>query len=112
METVQLLAHLLEHIAWHSSNICHHAFHFSFHGNWGPFSSLHTSVSVQVINVACWLAPNAYLVAVPCRWNGWNSEVINAFGVLRWTCWNTHFVIFLIQAHNLCAWTSPKGRPQ
>ena len=42
---------------------------------------------LHVVNLACWIGPNAYLVTVPCRWNGWNSQYVNAFGTLRWTCW-------------------------
>ena len=51
----------------------------------------------QVVNVICWIGPNAYLISVPCRWNGWNDEVLDAFGILRFSCWNSHFLIFLVQ---------------
>ena len=42
---------------------------------------------LQIVNLACWIAPNAYLLAVPCRWRGYLERVIDAFGILRWTCW-------------------------
>ena len=45
------------------------------------------SVIVQIVNLASWVAVNAYLASVPCKWNGWNSSVINAFATLQWTCW-------------------------
>ena len=47
--------------------------------------------------MTCWIGPNAYLASVPCRWNGWNNNVLDVFGVLRFSCWNSHFLIFLIQ---------------
>ena len=42
---------------------------------------------MQVVNLLAWLAPNAYLVSVPCRWNGNNYIVTISFIVTRWTCW-------------------------
>ena len=42
---------------------------------------------VQIVNLISWIAPNAYLAYVPCRWNGWNERVVDAFGAIRWTCW-------------------------
>ena len=42
---------------------------------------------LQILNLLSWLAPNAYLVSVPCRWNGTNWIVVVAFAVIRWTLW-------------------------
>ena len=42
---------------------------------------------LQILNVVFWIAPNSYVVTVPCRWNGYNSNAVNVFGVLRWSCW-------------------------
>ena len=61
-------------------HMCRHA------AGWLAFSPPPRS-AMQIVNLLCWIAPNAYLLAVPCRWNGWNENVINAFGALRWTCW-------------------------
>ena len=50
-------------------------------------SLVFASAVVQILNLVCWIAPNAYLASVPCKWNGWNSSVVNAFAILQWTCW-------------------------
>ena len=58
---------------------------------------------VQIVNLACWIGPNAYLVTVSCRWNGWNNQYINAFGTLRWTCWCVTILVLRTSALSLCA---------
>ncbi|KAK9808451.1 hypothetical protein WJX73_006949 [Symbiochloris irregularis] len=62
---------------------------------------------VQIINLFFWFLPNTYIVAgltrtpPDCRWF---SDVTNASGVLRWTCWNTLLLLFLIMGHSLLEW--------
>ncbi|KAK9808474.1 hypothetical protein WJX73_010216 [Symbiochloris irregularis] len=62
---------------------------------------------VQITNLFFWFLPNTYIVAglaktpPDCRWF---SEVTNACGVLRWTCWNTLLLLFLIMGHSLLEW--------
>ena len=40
---------------------------------------------LQIINLGCFLAPNAYVVAVPC---GWFQLPVHIFGAIRWSCWS------------------------
>ena len=42
---------------------------------------------MQIVNLLAWLIPNAYLVYLPCRWNGSNWIVTITTAVIRWTCW-------------------------
>ena len=61
--------------------------------------------AVQLINVCVWVAPNAILLRHNCLW--FEPFVIwSAF--TSWTCWNTIFLIMLIEAHNCAPWD--KGR--
>ncbi|KAL0035255.1 hypothetical protein WJX79_008828 [Trebouxia sp. C0005] len=60
---------------------------------------------VQLVNVCVWVAPNAILLRHNCQW--FEPFVIwTAF--TSWTCWNTIFLIMLIEAHNCAPWD--KGR--
>ena len=61
--------------------------------------------AVQLVNVCVWVAPNAILLRHNCQW--FEPFVIwSAF--TSWTCWNTIFLIMLIEAHNCAPWD--KGR--
>lgn len=61
--------------------------------------------AVQLVNVCVWVAPNAILLRHDCLW--FEPFVIwSAF--TSWTCWNTIFLIMLIEAHNCAPWD--KGR--
>jgi len=61
--------------------------------------------AVQLVNVGVWVAPNAILLRHNCQW--FEPFVIwTAF--TSWTCWNTIFLIMLIEAHNCAPWD--KGR--
>ena len=63
------------------------------------------SHAVQLVNVCVWVAPNAILLRHNCQW--FEPFVIwTAF--TSWTCWNTIFLIMLIEAHNCAPWD--KGR--
>ena len=42
---------------------------------------------LQVLNLIFWLAPEAYVTSISCRWGGYTQRPIDVFGVLRWTCW-------------------------
>ncbi len=68
-------------------------------------SSLVKPHAVQLVNVCVWVAPNAILLRHNCQW--FEPFVIwSAF--TSWTCWNTIFLIMLIEAHNCAPWD--KGR--
>ncbi len=68
-------------------------------------SSLVKPHAVQLVNVCVWVAPNAILLRHNCQW--FEPFVIwTAF--TSWTCWNTIFLIMLIEAHNCAPWD--KGR--
>ncbi|KAL4429984.1 hypothetical protein ABPG77_004354 [Micractinium sp. CCAP 211/92] len=54
-------------------------------------------LAVQLINLVFFLAPNALVLAQPCSWF---LAPIHAFGIVRWTCWNTLFCLFVVQAHS------------
>ena len=60
---------------------------------------------IQLVNVCAWIAPNAVLLRHSCHWFepfvAWSAFV-------SWTCWNTVFLIMLIDAHNCAPWL--KGR--
>ncbi|KAL4444077.1 hypothetical protein ABPG75_011814 [Micractinium tetrahymenae] len=54
-------------------------------------------LAVQLVNLVFFLAPNALVLAQPCSWF---LSPIHAFGIVRWTCWNTLFCLFVVQAHS------------
>ncbi|KAK9804297.1 hypothetical protein WJX72_005360 [[Myrmecia] bisecta] len=65
---------------------------------------------VQWVNVVCWLVPNIYLLVRRCAWFG---TVVPWTALVRWTCWNTIFLLFFIHAHNGNPWHSgPVRRTQ
>ncbi|BDA51087.1 hypothetical protein COCOBI_17-3070 [Coccomyxa sp. Obi] len=59
---------------------------------------LFTELVVQWINVCSYLVPNINLLARPCAMF---SNLVPYCGLVSWTCWNTIFLITVIQAHNV-----------
>lgn len=55
-------------------------------------------ISLQMINSVFFLAPNVREVAVPCTWF---SPLVAWTAFVRWTVWNTLFLLFVVQASNL-----------
>lgn len=53
---------------------------------------------LQMINSILFLAPNVIELATPCSWFDASVQWL-AFG--RWTCWNSLFFLFTMQASNL-----------
>ncbi|KAK9867024.1 hypothetical protein WJX84_001923 [Apatococcus fuscideae] len=68
-------------------------------------------LGVQIINLAFFIIPNAAFIATPCsrafRW------LIGATAGVRWTCWNTLFMLICIHAHNVNTWqpTESESKP-
>ncbi|DBA92558.1 TPA: hypothetical protein ACH3X1_002782 [Trebouxia sp. C0004] len=52
--------------------------------------------AVQGINLVCYIIPNVYLLRDPSHFY---SMVLNWCGWVRWTCWNTLFMLFLALAY-------------
>ncbi|KAL0038251.1 hypothetical protein WJX79_010181 [Trebouxia sp. C0005] len=52
--------------------------------------------AVQGINLVCYIIPNVYLLHNPSHFY---SVVVNWCGWVRWTCWNTLFMLFLVHAY-------------
>ncbi|GAB4817729.1 hypothetical protein N2152v2_004775 [Parachlorella kessleri] len=61
-------------------------------------------LTVQLVNLVFFLLPNAYVLARSC---GWFDSTVLWSGAVRWTCWNTIFLNFWVQAHNSQPATSP-----
>ncbi|KAK9801989.1 hypothetical protein WJX73_007271 [Symbiochloris irregularis] len=61
----------------------------------------------QLINCSCWIAPHALFLSgihkTPHRCH-YFSPAVDALAVVRWTCWNTTFLIWWIMGHSLEAW--------
>lgn len=55
----------------------------------------------QIINVALWLAGNAFVLPTFC---GWRSKTVALLGYLQWSCWNTEFLLLVVLAHNGSLW--------
>ena len=60
---------------------------------------------LQLVNVCVWVAPNAILLRNNCSWF---EPFVVWCAFTSWTCWNTIFLIMLIEAHNCAPWH--KGR--
>ena len=60
---------------------------------------------MQLVNVCVWVAPNAVLLRRSCQWF---DPFVVWCAFVSWTCWNTIFLIMLIEAHNCAPWE--KGR--
>lgn len=66
------------------------------------FRAVQTSaieITLQLINSICFLLPNAQAIAPDCFFLFSHTVIWTAF--VRWTCWNTFFLLFVIQAANL-----------
>ncbi|DBB14802.1 TPA: hypothetical protein ACH3X3_004411 [Trebouxia sp. C0006] len=68
-----------------------------------------TEAAVQSVNLLFYLVPNAYLLTDPCLqqtplifWSGW----------VRWTCWNTLFMLFFMHAYGGRLWPSKQQQVQ
>lgn len=64
---------------------------------------MYLSVHVQYINVSSFLAANLFVLAGDCHWF---SPFVVGMGTLQWSCWNTHFLIFMVQFSDCQALTS------
>eukprot|EP00887_Chlorella_sp_A99_P005583 scaffold1.g5583.t1 len=61
-------------------------------------------VSLQLVNSIFFLVPNGYVLSHDCAWF---NPLVHWSGWVRWTCWNTLFLLFWVQGSS----TSPlKGR--
>ncbi|DBB01839.1 TPA: hypothetical protein ACH3X1_000447 [Trebouxia sp. C0004] len=68
-----------------------------------------TEAAVQSVNLLFYLVPNAYILTNTCLqqtslvfWSGW----------VRWTCWNTLFMLFLMHAYGGRLWPSKQQQLQ
>ncbi|KAK9788602.1 hypothetical protein WJX73_002360 [Symbiochloris irregularis] len=61
---------------------------------------------IQVVNLVFWIVPNAYILALfpTCAWF---EVLIVACGVVRWTCWNSSLLVYLVMGSSLLAWKGP-----
>lgn len=50
--------------------------------------------SLQLVNTIFFLLPNAYILGTNC---GWFDHVVQWSGWVRWTCWNSLFLLFWMQ---------------
>ncbi|CAL5228580.1 g11739 [Coccomyxa viridis] len=64
-----------------------------------------TELICQWINTAAFVVPNAALLARPCHYF---SLIIPICAAIRWTMWNTIFLVAVVQAHN----TNPYWRAE
>lgn len=63
---------------------------------------------VQLINLICWIVPNAYIMArfLHCPWL---SRVASIAGSVRWVMWNCTLLLYLINGTSLLAWNPKTG---
>eukprot|EP00884_Botryococcus_braunii_P001515 jgi/Botrbrau1/11364/Bobra.0038s0112.1 len=65
-------------------------------------ATLHgTECLIQWINIIFYLIPNINVLADVCNFL---SPLVGYCALVRWTCWNTMFLIFCIQAQNINPW--------
>ncbi|KAA6426189.1 MAG: hypothetical protein FRX49_04041 [Trebouxia sp. A1-2] len=62
--------------------------------------------AVQWVNLLFYIVSNAYLLKEPCYFFG---RVVFWCGWIRWTCWNTLFMLFLVHAYGARTWQLPQG---
>lgn len=64
--------------------------------------------SIQMFNILNWLLPNAYILV---KYPGCSffDDLIQVCGCLRWTCWNSSLLIYLVLGSSLLAWTPGSG---
>jgi hypothetical protein len=60
---------------------------------------------MQLINCVFFILPNAYVLRYLCVWFG---PLVLWAGFVRWTIWNSIFLLFVVQAHS----TNPVRCPQ
>lgn len=67
-------------------------------------------IAVQMFNILNWLLPNAYILV---KYPGCSffDDLIQVCGCLRWTCWNSSLLIYLVLGSSLLAWTPGSGEP-
>ena len=63
--------------------------------------------SLQLINCVFFIIPNAYVLGHLCSWF---HPLVLWSGFVRWTIWNTIFLIFLVQAHSANPANTPRWR--
>ncbi|KAL4431079.1 hypothetical protein ABPG75_006335 [Micractinium tetrahymenae] len=54
-------------------------------------------VTLQLVNLVFFVVPNAYVLAHQCSWF---HPVVLWSGFVRWTVWNTLFLMFWVQGHS------------
>ncbi|KAL4421963.1 hypothetical protein ABPG77_010986, partial [Micractinium sp. CCAP 211/92] len=54
-------------------------------------------VTLQLVNLVFYVLPNAYVMAHDCSWF---HPVVLWAGFVRWTIWNSIFLMFWVQAHS------------
>ncbi|PSC75484.1 alpha beta-hydrolase [Micractinium conductrix] len=69
---------------------------------WAPLRKRTVAVfgaelAVQCVNLVFYLAPNAFVLTKSCAWF---LTPVHVSSVVRWTCWNTLFCLFVVQAHS------------
>lgn len=55
---------------------------------------LYTEAIAQIINLAVYVLPNAYMIARPC---GWRDALVMWSAFVSYTCWNTLFLISVVR---------------
>ncbi|BDA51092.1 probable phospholipase A1-Igamma1, chloroplastic at C-terminar half [Coccomyxa sp. Obi] len=68
---------------------------------------LFTELVAQWINVTFFLVPNIHLLIHRCSMF---TRLVPYCAIVRWTCWNTIFLITIIQAHNVKPYWHYDGR--
>ncbi|KAK9821868.1 hypothetical protein WJX74_007392 [Apatococcus lobatus] len=61
-------------------------------------------VAVQTVNLLAFIIPNASMLHSPC--SDYNQLLVTMCVLIRWTCWNTLFLLICIHAHNVNPWRS------
>ena len=56
---------------------------------------------LQLIMLASLLTPNIYVLSQDCTWF---TIQVRICAFIHWTCWNTLFMIFVIDARNINFW--------
>ena len=63
-------------------------------------------LSVQIVNTVFMIVPNAYILLEDCQWF---SDLSRASALIKWTCWDVLFMIFLVSARNNNIWVGKDG---
>ncbi|KAK9788600.1 hypothetical protein WJX73_000156 [Symbiochloris irregularis] len=62
--------------------------------------------AIQVFNLICWIIPNAVIVARFPSCAFFDRSVV-VTGCLRWSCWNSSLLVYLVMGSSLLAWKGP-----